>query len=548
MDGRGGEARWAEAGQARRIQIALARQRSRRRDFTMHARRLLSGQVEPSKEKISTSSAVDGTTHCGPESPGNVQGAPMEIDTSDSARVNNSDGDSKLFQSRVKLPAKLSNKKSGKLKSSGNRKSNAHNIRQRYSDQLAHHEWMIHIPEFFVRGKGRKNELSSIKAPLAEDNQPGTFEPAATAQNLQEDEDCGWYVAPRPEGRRCLVIASHGATVVRDKNGCTISTFQSILPNGSRTGREKTHAFAGGGSILDCILQEDQVLEIDNQGAAVQNTKRIYWILDVMCWKGYSLYDCSASFRWYWLRTKLSEIEVVGDVLSTNSPRFAPVPRFECNADSLGHAYQAKNFEFRMDGLIFINCASHYEPGPLPTPLTLIWKDESCAAPYFKKHYVDAAQRGCRDEEAICELLEGMNVRSNEPVFLRVVPCARDSTFSRANKTDICVTHGSSVFLPTEEIVGPRSSLVTQGGIVLGHLPKNMYRHNRVVKVAIDGVRFDEDTQMPMLQNPRCLGMASKSKLKAHSLSRIIFHHQRANVPSMKDLMQRASQATELSH
>ena len=32
-----------------------------------------------------------------------------------------------------------------------------------------------------------------------------------------------------------------------------------------------------------------------------------YYILDVMCWKGYALYDCTAEFRLFWLRGKLEE-------------------------------------------------------------------------------------------------------------------------------------------------------------------------------------------------------------------------------------------------
>ena len=29
--------------------------------------------------------------------------------------------------------------------------------------------------------------------------------------------------------------------------------------------------------------------------------------MDVMCWKGYALYDCTAEFRLFWLRGKLEE-------------------------------------------------------------------------------------------------------------------------------------------------------------------------------------------------------------------------------------------------
>ncbi len=42
-----------------------------------------------------------------------------------------------------------------------------------------------------------------------------------------------WYVTPRPEGTRCLVIANRGLTVSRKRNGQLLHRFPSALPNGS---------------------------------------------------------------------------------------------------------------------------------------------------------------------------------------------------------------------------------------------------------------------------------------------------------------------------
>jgi hypothetical protein len=69
-----------------------------------------------------------------------------------------------------------------------------------------------------------------------------------------------------------------------------------------------------------------------------------------------------------------------------------------------------------------------------------------------------------------------------------------------------------------------------------------LYAHGRILKFAIDGIAFDAQTGKPSLLNPRFLGTASTSKLKAHSLSRISFHHRGARVPSLKDLMQEAGE------
>lgn len=60
-----------------------------------------------------------------------------------------------------------------------------------------------------------------------------------------------WYVLPRPEGHRCLVIASHGRTIARLLSGVVMETFSSSLPNGGEGGGERE-------SVLDCIYQPQQ--------------------------------------------------------------------------------------------------------------------------------------------------------------------------------------------------------------------------------------------------------------------------------------------------
>ena len=29
-----------------------------------------------------------------------------------------------------------------------------------------------------------------------------------------------------------------------------------------------------------------------------------YYIVDMICWRGYSLYDCTAEFRFFWVNSK----------------------------------------------------------------------------------------------------------------------------------------------------------------------------------------------------------------------------------------------------
>lgn len=94
---------------------------------------------------------------------------------------------------------------------------------------------------------------------------------------------------PRPAGRRCLVIAAEGKTTSRQRNGAILhASFSSSLPGGSARSHTSRDAFC----ILDCIWD------------AAQET---FWVLDLMCWGGHALLDCSAEFRMFWLASKLTE-------------------------------------------------------------------------------------------------------------------------------------------------------------------------------------------------------------------------------------------------
>lgn len=138
---------------------------------------------------------------------------------------------------------------------------------------------------------------------------------------------CDWkqstcrYVMPRPEGRRCLVISSHQMTISRHRNGSILHRFPSVLPNGSRA------SMAGSGDdfcILDCIFHEPN---------------STYYIIDMMCWKGYALYDCSAEFRLFWVQGKLAEC-ASGSAQDQARYPFVPVPAYTCSpGDMIAKVY-----------------------------------------------------------------------------------------------------------------------------------------------------------------------------------------------------------------
>ena len=58
IDGRNGQKRWTDSAQDKRVKNALKRQRTRRRDLSIHARQVATGQYE-----TTTSSSTNGNNH-----------------------------------------------------------------------------------------------------------------------------------------------------------------------------------------------------------------------------------------------------------------------------------------------------------------------------------------------------------------------------------------------------------------------------------------------------------------------------------------------------
>eukprot|EP00854_Cymbomonas_tetramitiformis_P028018 gene28018-34651_t len=118
-----------------------------------------------------------------------------------------------------------------------------------------------------------------------------------------------WYVVPHPEGERCLVISSRGGTVSRRRNGSIVHRFPSALPNGSRA----TGANSDSYCILDCVFHK---------------TDQTYYVLDIMCWKGHAVYDCTAEFRLFWVQCKLQETDAGCPPAAQHRYRFCPLPAY----------------------------------------------------------------------------------------------------------------------------------------------------------------------------------------------------------------------------
>ncbi|KAK9277806.1 hypothetical protein L1049_027362 [Liquidambar formosana] len=178
-----------------------------------------------------------------------------------------------------------------------------------------------------------------------------------------------WYVFARPSGKRCFVVSSNGTTVSRLKNGSFLHRFPSALPSGAKT--RDVSGSAQSYCILDCIFHElDQT----------------YYVIDMVCWRGYSLYDCTAEFRFFWLNSKLAETGAFDPPSLYHKYRFSLVPVYNCDQSGLHTAYTGV-VPYVKDGLLFYNKHAHYQTGN--TPLALVWKDEKCS-----QYVIDTDSKG----------------------------------------------------------------------------------------------------------------------------------------------------------
>ncbi|KAF3436887.1 hypothetical protein FNV43_RR19640 [Rhamnella rubrinervis] len=148
-------------------------------------------------------------------------------------------------------------------------------------------------------------------------------------------------------------------------------------------------------SILDCIFHEmDQT----------------YYVIDMICWRGYSLYDCTAEFRFFWLNSKLAETGACDPPSQYHRYRFSLVPIYTCDQSGLHSAY-AGAVPYVKDGLLFYNKHAHYQPGN--TPLALVWKDENCS-----QYVIDTDSKGQvpSQQQVVLELLhDGKLITSDDP-------------------------------------------------------------------------------------------------------------------------------------
>ena len=242
--------------------------------------------------------------------------------------------------------------------------------RANYAAQFMTPQWMDAIPNDLAENVNRPHSPPPhphlIPSPLALLTRPSR---CACAQ---------WYAMPRPEGSRCLVVSHHHRTFSRKRNGMILHpSFTSLLPGGHPPcafphlppSSSSSSSSPDDSCILDCIFDD-----------ATQS----YYALDLLSWKGYLLYDSTTEFRLYWLHHKLTSIPPPPSPPASTRKRpffpILPLPVLPCHPSSLPLLYPASPLlPCRQDGLVLVHKQAMYEPGVLPTPLALVWKDGRCS-------------------------------------------------------------------------------------------------------------------------------------------------------------------------
>ena len=194
-----------------------------------------------------------------------------------------------------------------------------------------------------------------------------------------------WYAIPRPEGTRCFLISHHHSSSSRKRNGSLLhSAISTALPGGCQPSLLPAAASTSPDDycIVDCIYNEEQ---------------RCYFALDLLCWRGYLLFDATAEFRLYWMHDKLRSLHSLRPTHTSKRPfhSVVPLPVLPCVRSSLPSLYpQSPLLECRQDGVLFFHKQSEYVSGLLPSPLCLLWKDEQCSRWYVATD--GSGQRGER--------------------------------------------------------------------------------------------------------------------------------------------------------
>ncbi|XP_076464957.1 uncharacterized protein LOC143296870 [Babylonia areolata] len=163
--------------------------------------------------------------------------------------------------------------------------------------------------------------------------------------NLSEE----WLGMLCPQADRVLVIASHKSTRVYDLEGTWICEHDTHLPGGSPSDVSKVED-EGQCTILDCLYNDEHEL---------------YYVVDMMCWKGQSFYKFETGIRIQTLEENMKALPSIRHISQSNPFRFRTLPTLEGNPKNV-LATVLKDTKFEITGLLFYHKRALYLPGLSP--------------------------------------------------------------------------------------------------------------------------------------------------------------------------------------
>ncbi|XP_066595337.1 snurportin-1 [Prorops nasuta] len=154
-----------------------------------------------------------------------------------------------------------------------------------------------------------------------------------------------WTLVPCPQGRRTLVVACKGITKAYNRRGNRLGKFHSALPGGN------PNEYKSSCTILDCIWFTKQ---------------KAYFVLDVLAWSNQPLTNCDTEFRFFWLKSKLSDITELQErsTYRNTFPMFL-LPKINCN-ENLDEFLSSLTALPPLDGILFYHRDGYYAKGRTP--------------------------------------------------------------------------------------------------------------------------------------------------------------------------------------
>lgn len=165
---------------------------------------------------------------------------------------------------------------------------------------------------------------------------------------LQKPTDIhNWILVPCPKGKRCLLVARDGYTSAYSKIGNCFKKFRSSLPGDFNLNTSI--------SIFDAIFDTKS------------NT---FYILDVLSYGYQDMINCEASFRFFWRKSKIEELEL-GQTRQSNTYPMISLDYYDLAEDDdiikcLSSNTFFKNSSTELDGLLFYHKEASYTHGITP--------------------------------------------------------------------------------------------------------------------------------------------------------------------------------------